>query len=208
MTQDPAGILVVGIGEVEAPPDRMTIDLAISPRAASVGEAAGIAASKTTRLLETLAGMGVDESNVRTSRFSVYPEYDHRDGGPRLLGYRVTNSLRVTTNDLDGAGALIDAAAQVGGDDLTVDNVAYTVGDDTALRQQARETAWEKARAQAEHLASLAGRRLGPVLSVVEKTGGEPGPMMRVAAMAEASTPVAPGTSTVRVILETRFGLD
>jgi hypothetical protein len=32
--------------------------------------------------------------------------------------------------------------------------------------------------------------------------------MMRVAAMAEASTPVAPGTSTVRVILETRFGLD
>jgi uncharacterized protein YggE len=208
VSEDPVGISVVGVGEVEASPDRMTIDLAISPRAASVAEAASIAATKTTRLLETLAGLGVEDSRVRTSRYSINPEYDHRDGGPRLLGYRVTNSLRVTTTDLEGAGALIDAAAEVGGDDLTVDNVAYSIGDDTALRRQAREAAWETVRAQAEHVAGLAGRRLGPVLSVVERTGAEPGPVMRMAAMAESSTPIAPGSSVVRVILETRFALD
>jgi uncharacterized protein YggE len=205
--EDMAGIRVVGVGEVTAPPDRMTIDLAVSPRASSVEEASSVASEKAKRLLEVLTDLGVDSSDVRTTQYSINPEYDHREGGQRLLGFRVTNSLRVTIRDLEGAGSLIDAAVTTGGDDVTVNHVSYAIEDESDLRSQAREKAWAHALAQAEHLATLSGRRLGPVSAITEGSGAEPGPVARMAAFAE-STPIAPGSSTVRVTLDVRFGLD
>jgi uncharacterized protein YggE len=205
--EETAGIRVLGVGELTATPDRMTIELAISPRASSVNEAASVAADKTTSLLEVLGGLGVDPADIRTSRYSINPEYDHRDGGQRLLGFRVTNSLQVTVRDLDEAGALIDAAVNTGGDDLTVNNISYSIEDETELRHQAREKAWANALAQAEHLATLSGRRLGPVSAIVTGGSAEPGPVARMAGFAE-STPIAPGSSIVRVTLDVRFALD
>lgn len=205
--EEVVGIRVVGVGEVTAPPDRMTIDVAVSPRASSVNEATTVASEKTSHLLDVLADLGVDPSDMRTSHYSINPEYDHRDGGQRLLGFRVTSSLRVIVRDLDAAGSLIDAAVNTGGDDLIVNNISYAIEDETELRRQAREKAWTHALGQAEQLATLSARRLGPVSTIIEGTGAEPGPMARMAAFAE-STPIAAGTSTVRVTLDVRFALD
>ena len=205
--EEVVGIRVLGVGEVTAPPDRMAIDMAVSPRASSVNEAAAVASEKTAHLLEVLTGLGVDPTDMRTSHYSINPEYDHRDGGQRLLGFRVTNSLRVIVRDLDAAGSLIDAAVDTGGDDLIVNNISYAIEDETELRGHAREKAWAHALGQAEHLATLSGRRLGAVSTIIEGTAAEPGPMARMSAFTE-STPIAPGTSTVQVTLDVRFALD
>ncbi|HUG31575.1 MAG TPA: SIMPL domain-containing protein [Acidimicrobiia bacterium] len=205
---DLSGITVSGVGEVHASPDVMTLDLSIAPRAESVAEAAAVSARKSKDLLEILTGRGLRADDIRTIRYALHPEYDHRDGDQRLLGFRVTSTLRVKIRDLDSAGVTIDAAVGAGGDDITVDGVTYSVEDATAPAARAREAAWADAITKAEHLAGLADRQLGPVISIIESVGRGVGPQPLARLAMEADTPIAPGTSTLTVTLEARFGLE
>lgn len=208
--QDQApGITVAGVGVVDAPPDTMTVDLGISLRAATVAEASAVTAEKTARLIDTLKDGGVAAEDLMTTQYAIHPEYDHHDDQQRFLGYRVTNNLRVVIRDVPAAGSLIDAAVSAGGDDTIVNNVAFSIEDDQAVLDAAREAAWGDALAKGEHLARLSGRTLGAALSIVESAGRPPGPspMLRMAAMAE-STAIEGGATTVSVTLEVRFALE
>lgn len=183
------------------------VDLGVSVRADKMAEATLIARDRAAALISALQAKGIPSTDIATAGFSVYPEYDHQDGRQRLLGYRVNNDLQVVLRDLPTSGDVLDAALGAAGDESTVNGFALSLTDDTPARDAAREAAWEDARRRAEHLASLAGRSLGAVVSVVETGGGSPPPrpMMRTA-MAE-STPIEPGTQSITVIVEVRFDL-
>lgn len=202
------GITVVGSGTAESTPDLMQVDIGVSVRSQTVAEASSSARDHASALIDALTGSGVDRSDIATRSYSVYSEFDHRDGEQRLLGYRVDNELGVTIRDVGSAGAILDAAVSAVGDPVTINRVHLSVDDETTARGQAREAAWGDALRRAEHLAGLAGRTLGPVVSIVESTGHTPSPrpMLRTA-MAE-STPIEAGTSATTVTLEVRFSLD
>jgi uncharacterized protein YggE len=186
----------------------MNVDIAVSVRSPSVAEASSQARQHAASLIEALTGAGVEREGIVTRNYSVHPEFDHRDGQQRLLGYRVTNEIDVTIRDLPGAGSILDAAVSAVGDAVTINRVQLTVDDEREARDLAREAAWGDALGRAEHLARLAGRTLGPAVSIVESTAHNfpPRPMMR-AAMAEA-TPIEAGTASTTVNLEVRFELD
>ncbi len=202
------GVSVSGVGEIGVPPDLMTVDIGVSVRADTVAEAANTARERANALIESLAASGIDRKDITTVNYSVFPEYDHHEGRQRLLGFRVSNDLKVTVHDLSGVGGVIDDAVAAAGDVVTVNNVGFSVDDDAAARAQAREKAWADALAKAEQLAGLAGRSLGQAVSIVESSGRLPGPrpMMRMAAMADSS-PVESGTSQISVTLDVRFEL-
>lgn len=184
------------------------VDLGVSVRADTVAEATRTARDRAAAVLSALQTKGIPSSDVATTGFSVYPEYDHHEGRQRLLGYRVSNDIQVVLRDLTTSGDIIDAAVGAAGDESTVNGFTLSLTDDTAARDTAREVAWADARRRAEHLASLAGRTLGAVISVIETSGVSlpPRPMMRMA-MAEA-TPIEPGTQSISVVIEVRFELD
>jgi uncharacterized protein YggE len=123
-----------------------------------------------------------------------------------LDGYRAANSVVATLRGLDDLGAIIDAAAAVGGDHIIVSGLSFSVEDRTALEAAARRLAWQDATTKARHLATLAGVTLGKPKAVIEG-GGRPAPTlaMRAAMVAESSTPVEPGEVTVSVSLEVLF---
>ncbi len=202
-------ISVTGVGQSAGIPDSMTIDLGISVLADSVAEGRSHAAECAQALIVSVKDHGVADDDIQTVRFSIQPEYDYRDGGQTLRGYRVSNDIHVALRDLGSAGEILDTAA-AGGDDVTINNVSFSVEDETAVRDQAREAAWHDARARAEHLALLSGRTLGPVTEIVETTGRPPGPgpMPRMAMAADASTPIEAGSTAITVSLQVRFALD
>lgn len=205
---DSSGITVVGTGSAESVPDLMTVDIGVSVRSETVSDASSQTRDHVSSLLDALTGAGLQREDIATRNFSVYPEYDHRDGQQRLLGYRVTNELSVTIRDVPAAGSILDAAVSAVGDPVTINRVQLSVDDETAARDLAREAAWGDAMARAEHLARLANRSLGPALSIVESTGHAPPPRPTMrAAMAEA-TPIEAGSASTLVTLEVRFGLD
>jgi uncharacterized protein YggE len=206
--RDESGITVTGIGEAPAQPDLMTVDLGVSFLAATVAEGRSSATQRTNDLIAALTGKGVDRGEIRTTRYSIHPEYDHRDGEQRLRGYRVTNELQLAVRDLTMAGELIDAAAEAGSNDVTVNNVSFSVEDKVPTRVAAREGAWEDARSRAEHLAQLSGCTLGRVVSIVETTGDRPGPGPVPRMAVAETTPVETGTTTVTVMLDVRFAIE
>ncbi|MFZ0013733.1 MAG: SIMPL domain-containing protein [Acidimicrobiia bacterium] len=202
------GITVAGLGRGEARPDIAEIDLGVSVLAPTVSEASAAARDRASAVIDALTRSGLTAEDMATARYAIQPEYDHREGEQRLVGYRVSNDLRITLRQIDTAGEIIDAAVAAGGDAATVNRLAFSLSDETTVRDQARESAWGDALARAEHLARLSGRSLGDVESIVESSGRGTGPppLARMA-MAE-TTPIEPGSTTISVELEVRFALD
>ncbi len=82
----------------------------------------------------------------------------------------------------------------------------FTRSDEAALYRRALRAAVADARAKAQAMAAAAGRRLGPVRSVVE---GSPGPIPVGAGAKQAAepTPIEPGTQTIEAAVTVELAL-
>lgn len=207
---DQAGITVSGTGEVTGTPDTITVALGVSVLADTVADASAQAAEKANALIDALASNGVDRDDITTTDYSIYPEYDWRDETENLIGYRVSNTVRVKIRDVTDAGDVLDAAVSAAGDDVRVHELYFSLEDNKALVEAARQAAWEDALAKATQLADLAGRNLGPATAITEAVSQPPVPipfeqMFDEPAEDAALTPIEPGTSTVMISLDVHF---
>lgn len=209
-TADPAGITVVGSGEVLGQPDTMTLQIGVSVTRSTVAGASDVAADRAAAVIDALEADGVDADDIATSGLAIYPQYDFTEQGRRLIGFTVANNLTVKIRDIDGAGEVIDGAVAAGGDDVVVGGIGFSVEDDAERLQAARARAWEDAEQKGQQLAELAGVSLGSPTRIVE---GLEGGVPRFTASAEAgfdqaaATPIQPGQITTRVTLEVVFGI-
>jgi uncharacterized protein YggE len=162
------GISVSGEGRASAAPDMAVLSLGVSAKAATVKAANSQAQEGISDLLDSLEDNGVQEKDIQTSQFSIYPEYDYRNDEQVLTGYRVSHMLQVKVRDIDKAGDVIDDAVEAGGDLLQVQSISFTIDDTTALRSEARTEAVADAQAKAEELATLAGVSLGEPTYITE----------------------------------------
>ena len=197
-TSDDRTITGTGTGEVRGRPDTLTLSLGVETRADSADAALRRSNEQTEKVLKVLTDAGVSKDDVRTSGLSVYPEFD--GDGEKIIGYTSSNSLTVTTHDLDGAGRIIDAAAGAVGDDIRIDGVWFSIEDTGELVKQARADAVRKAGEQAQQLADAAGIGLGAI-ETIEETSSPVYPMGEAADSGRASSPapIEPGTQELSV---------
>jgi len=205
------GITVSGVGEANAVPDMVEIDVGVSVLADTVQDATNTAAERAEAVMSALKASGITVEDVTTTEYSIRPEYDYSENKQRLMGYRVSNTVRATHRDITATGPLLDSISSAGGDETRVNGLSFGVADETSLLADAREAAWNDARSKAEQLATLSGHTLGKAVSITETVQGPvvPMPRMLAADMAtseRASTPIQPGTSSVKVTLQVEFG--
>jgi hypothetical protein len=205
---------VNGIGEVTGTPDTLTMQFGVSVRRDSVSEAVARAASVADKMIEALKSNGVAEEDIQTANYSVYPQYDWTGETQKLVGYQVNNSVIAKIRDLDNAGTVIDAVTAAGGDEATVNGVSFSIEDNDALIEAAREAAWNNAKAKAQQLADLAGVTLGAPTAINETYAPSPQPYDYRGDVFAAEdgggvpTPIAPGEQTVAVSLSIQFSVD
>lgn len=197
----PATIRVTGQADVSETPDRVYIDIGVTTQARKSQVAAAQNASRVSIVMAAVrraAGPGVQ---LTTAEYSVSPNYSYpRDrGAPTLIGYAVSNVVRIRLDDLRSIGPVIDAATEAGSNN--VQNVRFALRDEESPRRAALREAALNARQDAEALAGALGLRIVRVLSVEEQSGGVRIPMVYPQAMtmaaAAAPTPVEPGTLDV-----------
>lgn len=207
---DARSISVTGTGEVRAEPDIAIVSTGVEVQAESVAEARARAAETASAVIGALRDHGVDESDIRTVDFYIYPQYDYRDETPRVVGYTVSNTVQVTVRDVDSVGELIDAVAAAGGDAVRFGGISFAHEDPGVLTTQARELAMADARAKAEQLAELTGVSLGQVISVAETSWAAPfaGERAEFAMDDSASTSIQPGTSAVTVTVQVAWEIE
>jgi uncharacterized protein YggE len=154
---------------------------------------------------------------VKTSGYSVQPQRVYKEGQPpTITGYEVRNSVTVTTSDLSKLGAIIDAAAQAGSNDIS--GIAFTLRQDRQARDRALGEATQAALGKARMIASALGGRVVRIVEVQEEGFQQrpPIPIYQtegvVAEMrAKVATPIEVGsleiTSRVQVIAEVESNL-
>jgi uncharacterized protein len=198
---NPPGLTARGIGTVNSTPDRLTVVLGVQNRGRAAQETLDANSRLATATIDALRAAGVADADLRTSQLSVSPTQDPTTG--RVTGYEVSNLLTATLRDIGRAGSVIDAAGAAAGDAVRVQQLEFSVADDSAPRAQARADAVRKAQEQARQLAEAAGVTLGTVRSITE-TRPDPGnPYERDArSAAQAAVPILPGTQELQVAVE------
>lgn len=204
-------VSVTGTGRVTLRPDRATFNAGVSTAAPTAAAAVEENSRLMAAILAALEKAGAAKDDLRTAYLSVFPEMDHQPGRqPRVTGYRVTNSVTVTRNDVTGLPRLLQAAIDAGANQVS--GISFVVADPTRGRQEGLTAAFADARAKAQILAQAAGRGLGRALSITEGGAVVPPPVAfrgRAMEMAAAAPdmPVEPGTEDLQFTISVTFEL-
>lgn len=175
-------ITVSGDGEVFAVPDTAEFSVSVQETAKDVKTSQEAATKKMNAIRAFLKEAGVDEKDIRTSDYSVSPQYEWTQGActstycppgkQTLTGFQTSETLTVKVKDTDKAGELLAGVGEKGA--AQVSGLSFTIADEDALKEEAREKAIAKARAKAEQLADSLGVSLVRIVGFSEGEGGYP----------------------------------
>ncbi len=193
-------ISVTGVGRVAAAADLLLLSLAVETQAVTISDALIENNKQAAAVLSALKDHGIQERDIQTTQLSINPVMERQAPGdthpPKIVGYRIRNGLSAKLRDIQGAGAVIDAAVQAGGDATRIEGVSFSFADPSSLLGEARKRAIDDARDRAQQLTDGFGVGLGNVISISESNlSGRP--TTREFAFAADSTPILPGESEV-----------
>ena len=169
ITSPVSSIRVTGEAVATAKPERAQIDVGVLTQEKQSQNAATQNAKQIDSVLTALHKLLGPDADIKTINYTLTPDYQYRPiGKPSVSSYTAMNVVRVTVDDLDKVGLVIDTATQAGANH--VESVRYTVRDPEVLHSQAMREAALKAKANAEALAVALNLKILRTLSVEEGT--------------------------------------
>ncbi|WGL16744.1 SIMPL domain-containing protein [Microbulbifer bruguierae] len=197
-------------GEASQAPDIANISAGVVTEASESNAAMQANAVQMEKLMKAIKRAGIDDKDVQTSGINLMPRYEYQPNRAReITGYQAHNTVNITVRKLDELSNVIDALAAEGANQIH--GPSFSIGEPEPLLAEARQKALKMAQARAESYADALGTKVLRIVSISEGShGGMPRPMMRAemsAAKDSASTPVAPGETSVSVNLELVFEL-
>ena len=173
-------ITITGEGEVFMVPDLALFTYSVVVKEATVAAAQTEATAKTNAALAYLEEEGVGEKDIKTTSYSVYPQYEWQEirclaypcppGKQVLTGYEVRQSIQVKVRDTGKAGDLLSGVGEKGATEVS--GLTFTVDDEEEIRKEARAEAIADAKRKAHELERSLGVRLGRIVSYNEYDNG------------------------------------
>jgi uncharacterized protein len=166
-------VTVAGEATTRVEPDTAVLTLSVVTQSAQALTAQQENARKSQAVSEAVKA-AAGSAEIKTSDYTLQPQYDYRDNRlPKIVGYNARNSVIVTMTDLQGVGAVIDAASRAGAN--SIDGISFALKQTSPARGQALAEATQQAMNKANSIAQALG---GHVLRVVEENeastvGGE-----------------------------------
>lgn len=199
-----AGILTTGDATVSKKPDLAIVSAGVQSQQGTAAAAQSDLAAKTAKLIARIKSLGVSDNDLSTSAYGVGPTYDPT--GQSISGYRASEQLEIKWHNVDTVGKTLDAIVQEGG--ATNISVSFGLADPKAAQSEARSHAIADARSRAQAMATAAGVKLGPVISVSDLSTSSRPPIGYGAASAAAPvTQVPVGQLDVEVTVEVDFAI-
>jgi uncharacterized protein YggE len=195
-----ATLTVTGDSSVSRAPDRATISFRIETNNDQAAGATSANSAIATALEKRLAGLNIPSSAISTSGYGL--NYTPRPAKPdpastQRYGFTVERTIDVAIDNVDGAGAVVDAGVAAGV--TNVNGITFSLRDAHAAMRSAQTAALADAVAQARSLAAAANVRLVRILAI--SPAGETSPVRPLGRvmMAAASMPttIDPGNLTV-----------
>lgn len=200
------GITVTGTGHAKTVPDEAEFSLGVTTKGETAQAALSRNSARMERLIEALKSAGVAERDIKTQHVSVGRGYDQSG---QESGYSAHNTVSVLIRDLGQAGAVLDAAARAGANDVYGPSLSRSGRE--SFEAKALKDAVANARTRAKALAEAAGVSLGEVTAITESSQPQPGPWMEMAtagrAVGDAKAPIEPGTEEITAVVTVTFAL-
>jgi len=196
-----------GTGTTSAAPDLAQMYFGVTIIDADARMALATAGDAAEAITDAVKQAGVATEDIQTANISVYPQYTYGESrATTISGYSATVQVRAKLRDFATIGDVITAASAAGANEIS--GPTFTLSDDAAARAESITGAVEDARAQAETMASAAGKSLGEVVSMSQTGVTVPVLYGERAAYdtAQSAVPVEPGqldvTANVTVVFE------
>ena len=164
-------ITVTGQEEVKVVPDMAQIEYAVYTQGDTAEACQTENAEHLNQTIETLTGLGVEETSIQTSAYSLNPIYDWNSGTQNITGYEMTTRITVSDIPIDQAGEILSESVIAGVNQ--VDSVSYFSSNYDASYGEALKGAIAMAQEKAQSIAEASGKNVAGI-SHVEEYGYNP----------------------------------
>ncbi len=206
-SETPHTISVTGSGIAYGAPDLATLQVGVQSRHGDAGLAVDENTRRMNAIVAALKELGLEEKDIQTTNFSVYPQqdYDPQTGQPTgQVTYIVDNTVSLTVRNLSRVGEVLGKATAAGANNIY--GISFGVSDPASLEAEARAKAMADAKARAEQLAQAAGVTLDTPMTISEYLSGGPIPFaLDNAVLAEgrgAGAPVPVSAGQLQITLQ------
>lgn len=206
---------VTGEGKVAVKPDIAIFSASVLTQAKKVGDAQAENSRRSNAVMAFLKGKGIEEKDIKTAGYSVYPQYAGAYTAPvictvgsicppprppEISGYEVRHTIEIKVRNLDSADDLLEGVVSSGANEVS--SLNFTLDKLESARAEARKKAIEDAKLKAETIANDMGVKLKRITGFSESGG--PYPIFAYSAKsgigggADAATPeVKPGEQEI-----------
>jgi uncharacterized protein YggE len=213
----PMSISVNGEGEASAIPDVGQFSFSVTAEGADATAAQAASGTKINDLIAYLKEQGVEEKDIKTENYNMYPKYRYENKGcfgtwcPPTEeipdGFEVSQTVAVKVRDTGKAGTLIAGVGEKGATNIS--GLTFTIDDETALKAEARSKAIADAKTKAEKIAADLGVEIVRITSFYENEGyygyDSHAPMMEKAMDASVAPDTPVGENTTKVSVSVSF---
>lgn len=166
--------VVTGEGKVFVTPDTAKVTVGIQETGSSLISVQENANKKSQALVAAIKKLGIDEKDIKTTSYNLYPQYDYLTSTTnRITGYQISTNYEIKVKDFDKVNEVLTISTSVGAN--VIGSVSFEVNDETKKEKlnEARKMAVDEAKAKAEGLASAAGLTLGKIINVSESQASD-----------------------------------
>ena len=218
ITSSQNGIWVSGSSIIMVAPDLVEMNLRIESINQTVSKAVENVSKSNQKLLNILDKNGVNKNDIKTTQYSINPQYRYDDGKSILNGYRVSHSTMFKYKELKKIGSLIDQMT-IGqdaiGNTLRINSINYTIENPGIYEEDLRKNAIVDAIQKANSLATYSNVLLGSPYYISENSPtnftqplSESDMMVAKTAFSAPSTEISPGQLTIRFNVNMGFSIN
>lgn len=163
---DQSTVEVYGTATIEAEPDVAYINIGVDTENDDPSVAQKLNKSKMDKIIKAIKAEGLTDEELKTLNYSIRKSYNYPNEGEREEYYVVSNTLKITINDLSTVGRIIDVSSNAGANNIN--SIQFSIKDDSEYYNEALKLAMESAKGKAESIMSTFNVTPGNPKSVVE----------------------------------------
>lgn len=197
-------VQVTGNSQQEIEPDIAKISLSITTINGDLALAKNENSQNANQVFAKLKEQGIADAQIKTKAYRIDPMYSYeKDQLPKLTGYKVINSIEVTTT-IEKVGDLVNELTNVGANGINA--IHFEKSNETSVKNDALRAAVKDALSKAEIIASTLDKHISAV-KVVNESGTSYHPVVMEsralkASLDAGSPPIAAGKITVSATVQ------
>lgn len=197
-----------GEGVVNVTPDIALVSLGVETSNKEMSKAQSDNSKLMNDIMAELKNLGIQEQDIQTENYSVYPDYEWQNDKRKLIGYKVENTVRVKVRKIDDTGKILDAVAAK--DANIVNGIQFTREDTSEIYKEALKLAVKDAEDKAKVLTGYFGINNLTPATITEKSQGYypmsyPAGSDLMVEAERASTPISTGQLEIRASVDVTF---